>query len=784
MVQKLFFIADGVIGREPYVTDGSSVMSLGDINPGAEGSNPGGTNIGHAVSFEDRVLFVADDGEHGAEFWTTDGTIENTRMLVDFAEGALEPEIRRPALADGLVWFNGGTPETGKELHVTDGTAFGTRIVIDLNEGTGDTGTFGYTEVNGHVVFTGILPTIGAGLWVTDGTDTGTRLLSSIFNSPGEGALLDDVLYFNGGDASTGAELWRTDGTEAGTFLVADINPDEDGSHPQDMVSTGGKLFFTADDGEHGDELWVSDGTGAGSFMVRDINSGPSNPLISGITTLAGKVLFTAVDQSGRDLWVSDGTFGGTVKITTDDGRFSGFTPVGDGSRLVFFGQDGLWVTDGTTGGTSEVVAGLDFGGNAQNVGQLVYFDADDGENGNELWVTDGTTDGTRMVADMTEGPGDTDFDRFTVLESRFIDATEAIETHDLGPVGTEGVRGTPAELDGDRLTQWDIESNTKAIILLGYLYSEGETSGLLTNFLLTLVSSASLSFDIDGDGANETEITFEGDFSGSDFRFAQEDGNTVITTVPGDPATPLNLLGTPDADVLEGRSGNDRARSLDGSDRVLGHAGNDTLEGGDGNDTLNGGDGNDVIKGGETEDDLRDVIFGGAGNDDVDAGYGNDQVFGQEGNDTIAGGFGADELQGQDGNDVITGGALSDLVFGGSGDDFVNGGFGYDRINGGDGADRFFHLGVADHGSDWLQDYDAAEGDVLVFGQAATADQFQINLAHTATPDGERSGDDDVQEAFVIYRPTGQIMWALVDGEGQEAINLQVGGEVFDLLT
>ncbi|MEY8839504.1 calcium-binding protein, partial [Cribrihabitans sp. XS_ASV171] len=148
--------------------------------------------------------------------------------------------------------------------------------------------------------------------------------------------------------------------------------------------------------------------------------------------------------------------------------------------------------------------------------------------------------------------------------------------------------------------------------------------------------------------------------------------------------------------------------------------------------------------------------------------GYGNDQVFGQEGNDTLAGGFGADELQGQDGDDVITGGALSDLVFGGDGNDFVNGGFGYDRINGGDGADRFFHLGVADHGSDWVQDYDAAEGDVLVFGGSATADRFQVNLAHTETPGGVRSGDASVQEAFIIDRSTGQILWALVDGEGQ----------------
>ena len=87
-------------------------------------------------------------------------------------------------------------------------------------------------------------------------------------------------------------------------------------------------------------------------------------------------------------------------------------------------------------------------------------------------------------------------------------------------------------------------------------------------------------------------------------------------------------------------------------------------------------------------------------------------------------------------------------------------------------------------HGSDWVQDYDAAEGDVLVFGGPASADQFQVNFTHTENREtGERSGDDGIEEAFVIYRPTGQILWALVDGGGEASINLQIGGEVFDLL-
>jgi Ca2+-binding RTX toxin-like protein len=255
--------------------------------------------------------------------------------------------------------------------------------------------------------------------------------------------------------------------------------------------------------------------------------------------------------------------------------------------------------------------------------------------------------------------------------------------------------------------------------------------------------------------------------------------GSDTLTGLSGDDT----LLGNFGYDVLYGGEGNDTLNGGEGNDRLVGDIGADTLFGGDGADTLNAGDGDDLIFGGDTSGDLRDLVYAGAGNDSIDAGYGNDEVFGQGGNDTIAGGFGSDLLQGQDGNDVLTGSALSDLVFGNAGDDFVNGGFGHDRINGGTGADRFFHLGILDHGSDFIQDYNAAEGDVLLFGQTgATRSQFQVNVSDAVAPDGEKAGDDAVQEAFVIYRPTGQILWALIDGAGQGEINLQLGSDVFDL--
>jgi serralysin len=244
------------------------------------------------------------------------------------------------------------------------------------------------------------------------------------------------------------------------------------------------------------------------------------------------------------------------------------------------------------------------------------------------------------------------------------------------------------------------------------------------------------------------------------------------------------NAIGGSGNDSLTGNASDNSLSGGTGNDTLRGAAGDDTLYGGDGSDTLDGGAGDDFIFGGTSAADLRDVIYGGDGNDRIDGGYGNDLIYGMNDNDTIAGGFGADTLQGQDGDDVITGSALSDLVFGGAGDDFLNGGFGHDRLNGGAGADKFYHLGIADHGSDWIQDYNAAEGDVLLFGDPnIVADDFQVNFTHTASPEGERSGDDDVTEAFVIYKPTEQIIWALVDGGGQAQINLKIGADIFDLL-
>ncbi|MFN3936250.1 MAG: Calx-beta domain-containing protein [Gemmobacter sp.] len=293
--------------------------------------------------------------------------------------------------------------------------------------------------------------------------------------------------------------------------------------------------------------------------------------------------------------------------------------------------------------------------------------------------------------------------------------------------------------------------------------------------FRVEFFNPVNVVFDGGGNSA-EAIVTIIDDDSGS--TMGRVAGPT-FTTLSGSSSGPDDLRGSAFDDVLRGGGGDDIIFGLGGNDRILGEAGNDTLFGGDGSDTLNGGIGDDVIYGGTTSADLRDVIFGGDGNDFIDGGWGNDELNGDAGNDTLIGGFGADTLYGGAGNDRLDGGPLGDLLFGGTGRDFLNGGFGFDRLNGGAGADTFYHLGIASHGSDWIQDYNAAEGDVLQTGiVGATKANFQINYATTPG-----AGAEGVQEAFIIYRPTGQILFALVDGAGQSSINMLIGGQVVDLM-
>ncbi|MEH2060124.1 MAG: hypothetical protein V7K97_29120 [Nostoc sp.] len=81
---------------------------------------------------------------------------------------------------------------------------------------------------------------------------------------------------------------------------------------------------------------------------------------------------------------------------------------------------------------------------------------------------------------------------------------------------------------------------------------------------------------------------TFSGNRAANDAGTSTNNDNVYGTI------TPLNLTGTPNADVLTGTTGNNIINGLAGNDTLIGGAGNDTLIGGAGNDLLVGGAGAD----------------------------------------------------------------------------------------------------------------------------------------------------------------------------------------------
>ena len=192
------------------------------------------------------------------------------------------------------------------------------------------------------------------------------------------------------------------------------------------------------------------------------------------------------------------------------------------------------------------------------------------------------------------------------------------------------------------------------------------------------IVSSAD-GADVNGAWSGTTHIFFGGNFTGS-----------------------VDIMGTPQADILSGGAADERIYGLQGDDTISGGGGNDHIVGARGNDTIFGGSGADRITGGAG----LDFVDGGPGDDAIDGGAGADTLWGGTGNDAIAGGAGNDTIDGKDGSDTIDGGAGNDIIDGGAGNDIIDGGAGADTLRGGADDDTITGGG----GNDWIDGEDGSD--------------------------------------------------------------------------
>jgi ELWxxDGT repeat protein len=397
----LFFAADDVLtGVELWRSNGFAVGTslVKDINTTVPANQYRSSSFPSSLTNVNGTLFFrADDGLHGPQLWTSNGSAAGTVML-----GGLNPVSLTNV--NGTLFFAANDGH-GAELWKSNGTADGTVLAKDINPGPGGSYPFSLTNVDGTLFFDAVDGTHGPELWKSDGTAPGTTMVMDI-NAGSHGSspnLLTNVsgtLFFVCNDGVHGVELWKTNGAAAGTVLVADINPGPGGSYPNDLTNVNGTLFFSATDAVHGSELWRSDGTSAGTVLVSDINAGSGGSYPSQLTNFSGTLFFAANDGAhGTELFESNGI--GSVLVKDINPGSAGSSPadltIVNGS-LFFSANDGvhgdeLWESNGSGAGTGLVMDFINPGTGSSttnyltNVNGTLFFAANDPVYENRPWV-------------------------------------------------------------------------------------------------------------------------------------------------------------------------------------------------------------------------------------------------------------------------------------------------------------------------------------------------------------------------------------------------------------
>lgn len=437
-------------GPELWRTDGTQTGTylVKEIRPSALGGLQPPSNAAHQATLfnvDGTLMFIANDGTHGSELWTSDGTETGTFMVKDVFEGSSSGVYgssssgRIAAVMGDLLFFSATDQTFSAELWRSDGTEAGTYQVKDIRPGNQGSTPQHLTNVGEVLYFAANDGTNGNELWKSDGTEAGTVLVKNIESSglttgPFDLTEMNGVLYF-GADGT----LWRSDGTEAGTTQLLGDQPfiqlpglsasfNEKYANLDQIVNLNGTLYFPGRDsyGSQVIALWKYDGVGNATRVLSKNTAGlnffNTFETIHFLTAAGDKLYFAGGSSNhGNEPWISDGTTAGT-QLLKDVTGMSTASNVGaltnvDGT-LHFIANTGVssttpprgwWTTDGTIAGTTSyaAVAGkLNAYSMLGSSGGLTFFKTTNSLSDNdwELWRTDGTAAGTFRVKDIRPG--------------------------------------------------------------------------------------------------------------------------------------------------------------------------------------------------------------------------------------------------------------------------------------------------------------------------------------------------------------------------------------------
>ena len=437
---KLFFIADdGINGLEPWLSDGTEngTKMIKNINQ-VKGITDWNLDDNLIYKVNDYLLFPCNDGEHGIEFWSTDGTSEGTQMVKDVKEGngngILNYNTKFLGTLNNTAYFYVQDENNVTSIYKTDGTPINTSKIKEIP----NSAVIGFAHnLNNKLIFriqeNGVI-----GLWVIQATTQTAIPLNlnnlQLTNFSEFGIICKNKLFFGCTNSSKNA-IAVTDGTESGTALIKDgfwqapsgfsalknyaycycsmdgmtrniYKINESGCTTltgPNITSSFFDIFYNSDSTkifansstyESGSELFVL--TENQFQLLKDINTGKGS--LSHFLNYNDKWFFAGNYPESKTLWSTDGTTAGTTKMKTFDqpivNHFVRQNNLMDSEKGKY-----IWNYDGNS--FNQVVSlnpnYTAYTYAAFTLNNKTYFWKKD-TGACALWRTDGTSEGTKLV--------------------------------------------------------------------------------------------------------------------------------------------------------------------------------------------------------------------------------------------------------------------------------------------------------------------------------------------------------------------------------------------------
>ena len=337
---KMFFMGDNVNGdRRLFVSDGTAAGTFVVKDNYTTLFN----GLATFAILNNDIYFTSDNGTgSGYGLWKSNGTLAGTALV--------KPDIISTmggnyAVLNNTLFFNADDGVHGSELWTSDGTSAGTNMVINLRADGGGIfysgAPFNMITFNNKVYFTASDDTHGAELFSSDGTAAGTQMVKDMEpgtqgSVPQQSVIYNGNLYFSCYNGSTAVGLWKSDGTTTGTTLIKQGG----GSDPflrdtRFAPVFNGKLYFIVNDLQFY-PLWETDGTTAGTKLANFQNA--ASPAYS--TPINGEFNFA--------LYNSELYFAGTFTPLTGFSFGIEPTKITNGTLpLTWLGVQAQWISAG-----------------------------------------------------------------------------------------------------------------------------------------------------------------------------------------------------------------------------------------------------------------------------------------------------------------------------------------------------------------------------------------------------------------------------------------------------